>query len=52
MGISNRIHWSDLEDPAKFEGSEDERVDFYRTTRDRVSEHVQHWLAEQGLGNL
>lgn len=48
LGVSQRIHWNDLEDPAAYEGSDEERLQVFRTVRDQIDNHVQAWLAEQG----
>jgi arsenate reductase (thioredoxin) len=45
MGIQNRLHWS-LDDPAKFEGSEAEKLTKFRQVRDQIDILVQNWLAE------
>ena len=45
-GARNRLHWS-FEDPAQAEGSEQERLEVFRSVRDRIRDRVQ---AE--LGNL
>lgn len=49
LGVSNRIHWDDLEDPAAFAGSDEETMQLFRQSRDRIAEHVRGWLAEQGV---
>lgn len=43
-GVSQRLHWS-FEDPAKFEGSEEERLAKFRAVRDQIQHRVQEWLA-------
>jgi arsenate reductase (thioredoxin) len=42
-GAKNRLHWS-LEDPSRAEGSEEERLEFFRSVRDRIGEHIQREL--------
>lgn len=49
LGVSNRLHWNDLDDPAAFDGSDEETVQQFRQTRDQIAEHVRDWLAEQGV---
>ncbi len=44
-GVSNRMHWS-FEDPAAFEGSDEERLDKFRQIRDQIEQEVKLWLAE------
>jgi arsenate reductase len=44
-GVSHRLHW-DLEDPAAFEGSEEETRQKFREIRDRVSERIKAWIRE------
>lgn len=48
LGVSHRIHWNDLEDPVAYAGSDEERLQVFRTVRDQIDNHVQAWLAEQG----
>jgi len=43
-GVSQRLHWS-FEDPAKFEGSEEERLAKFRAVRDQIQRRVQEWVA-------
>jgi arsenate reductase len=43
-GVSQRLHWS-FEDPAKFEGSEEERLAKFREVRDQIQRRVQEWVA-------
>lgn len=47
LGVSNRIHWDDLDDPAAFEGSEAETLRMFREVRDRIDAHVRDFIAEQ-----
>lgn len=44
----NHIHWS-FEDPAAFEGSEEETLLKFRQIRDQIEEKICSWLAEQGI---
>ncbi|HML15939.1 MAG TPA: arsenate reductase ArsC [Bryobacteraceae bacterium] len=43
-GPAQRIHWS-LEDPAAFQGSDDERLEKFREIRDRIGEKLREFLA-------
>ena len=47
-GISNRMHWS-FEDPAAFEGSEEENLAKFRQIRDQIEEKINSWLKEESL---
>lgn len=47
LGVSNRIHWADLDDPATFEGDDEETMQVFREVRDRIDAHVRHFIAEQ-----
>lgn len=47
-GISNRMHWS-FEDPAAFEGSEEEKLAKFRQIRDQIEEKIKSWLKEESL---
>jgi len=43
-GLSKRMHWS-FEDPAKFEGSEEEKLQKFRAVRDQIQARIREWLA-------
>jgi len=47
-GVNTRIHWS-FEDPAKFEGTEAEKLAKFREVRDLIEGKVATWAAEQRL---
>jgi arsenate reductase len=47
-GVNQRMHWS-FEDPAAFEGTDDEKLAKFREIRDRIDERIQAWLEEQGI---
>lgn len=47
LGVSNRLHWDDLEDPAAFAGEVEETMQVFREVRDRVDAHVRRFIAEQ-----
>ena len=46
-GVGQREHWA-LEDPAAFEGSEEEKRLKFRDIRDQIEQRIQAWLAERG----
>ena len=45
-GVNTKIHWS-FEDPARFEGSELEKLARFREVRDLIEQRVNAWVAEQ-----
>jgi arsenate reductase len=45
-GIHTRLHWS-FEDPAKFQGSEEEKLAKFREVRDQIEERIRQWVVEQ-----
>ena len=45
-GVKTRMHWS-FEDPARFEGTEEERLAKFREVRDLIEQKIQAWVAEQ-----
>lgn len=47
-GVNVRMHWS-FEDPAKFEGSKEERLAKFREVRDLIQNKIKEWVAEQRL---
>ena len=48
LGVSQHIHWP-LEDPAKFEGSDEAKLAKFREIRDQITSLIQQWLIEQGI---
>jgi len=46
-GMSTRMHWH-FEDPAAFEGPEEEKLALFRQVRDQIKARIQSWLDEQG----
>ncbi len=44
-GIAKRLHWP-FEDPASYEGSEEEKLAKFREVRDKIEEKIKSWLAE------
>ncbi|MBU2609495.1 MAG: arsenate reductase ArsC [Chloroflexi bacterium] len=47
-GVNHRLHWS-FEDPALFEGGEEEKLAKFRQVRDQIQEKVRAWLNEMGV---
>ena len=45
-GVSHHLHWL-FEDPAAFEGSEEERLAKFREVCDQIERKVRDWVAEQ-----
>ena len=45
-GMGQKLHW-DIEDPVKFTGSEQEKLNKFREIRDLVKQKVQEWLISQ-----
>ena len=41
------LHW-EFEDPAAFDGSEEEKLEKFRQIRDQVDQKIQDWLEELG----
>jgi arsenate reductase len=44
-GMGTRLHWP-FEDPAAFEGPEEEKLAIFRKTRDQIKDKIQNWLEE------
>lgn len=42
------MHWS-FEDPAAFEGTEDEKLAKFREIRDQIDGRIKAWLEEQDI---
>jgi len=47
-GVSVRLHWP-FEDPAHFEGSDEEKAARFREVRDQIDARVRAWLTEQDI---
>ncbi len=45
-GVNQRLHWS-FEDPAAFEGSEEEKLAKFREVRNQIEQKVKDWAAVQ-----
>ena len=48
LNMGKHEHWP-FDDPAKFQGSEEAKLEFTRQIRDQIGEHILHWLNEQGI---
>ncbi len=48
-GAAQRLHWS-LPDPAAAEGTEDERLEVFRSVRDRLRHHIKGELVNGKRG--
>ncbi|HJX39737.1 MAG TPA: arsenate reductase ArsC, partial [Anaerolineae bacterium] len=42
-GMGQRLHWA-FEDPAAFEGAEEEKLEKFREVRDQIDERIKQWL--------
>jgi arsenate reductase len=48
-GMGTRLHWP-FDDPAKFEGSDEQKLQKFREVRDQIDQKVQEWALEvQGV---
>jgi arsenate reductase len=47
-GVSHRLHWT-LEDPARFEGNDQQKMEKFREIRDLIDAKVKSWLLQQGI---
>lgn len=48
LSMGKHEHWP-FEDPARFEGSDEERLDFTRAVRDRMDQRIRQWLADMNI---
>jgi len=46
LSVNTRMHWS-FEDPAKFDGTEAEKLAKFREVRDLIENKVRGWVAKQ-----
>lgn len=44
-GVVNRLHWP-FDDPAAFEGSEEDKTAFFKKIRDQIETKIKSWLKE------
>jgi arsenate reductase len=47
-GMGRRLHWG-FEDPAKFEGTEEEKLNKFREIRDLIDNKIREWVSSQSL---
>lgn len=47
-GVNKRMHWS-FEDPAAFQGTDEQKLEKFRQIRDLIDKKIRYWLAEQGV---
>ncbi len=47
-GVSSRLFWP-MEDPAAFQGTEEEKLAKFREVRDQINEKIKEWLKERGI---
>jgi len=45
-GVNKRMHWS-FQDPAAFEGTEEDKLAKFREVRDLIEGKIKEWLPEQ-----
>lgn len=45
-GMGTRMHWP-FEDPAAFQGPEDQKMDKFREVRDKIKVKIESWLTEE-----
>ena len=44
-GMGTRIHWP-FEDPAAFQGTDEEKTEKFREVRNQIEEKIKGWIAE------
>ena len=44
-GVKYRLHWK-FDDPAAFEGTDEEKLKEFRRIRDQIDEQIKTWVAE------
>jgi arsenate reductase len=42
-GVNHRLHWS-FEDPAAFDGADNEKLEKFRQVRDQIEQKVKSWI--------
>ena len=47
-GVNTKMHWS-FEGPARFQGTEEERLAKFREVRDLIKKKLREWVAEQNV---
>ena len=48
LSMGQHEHWP-FEDPAKFQGSETEKLELTRRVRDQIEQRILQWLEEQNI---
>ena len=48
LGMGQHEHWP-FDDPAKFQGSDAERLEFVRGLRDQIDQRIRQWLETQNI---
>ena len=48
VGVRNRLHWS-FEDPARFVGTDEQKLAKFRHVRDLIDVRIKGWLAGQKI---
>jgi arsenate reductase len=47
-GVGTRLYWP-FDDPAEFQGSEEEKLAKIREVRDQIEQRIKDWLKERGI---
>lgn len=47
-GVSQRLNWY-FEDPATFQGSDDEKLQKFRQVRDQIDQRIKTWLKDMAI---
>jgi arsenate reductase len=48
LNMGKHEHWP-FDDPAKFEGSNAERLEFTRKVRDQIEQQIRQWIADKNI---
>jgi arsenate reductase (thioredoxin) len=48
LNMGRHEHWP-FEDPAKYQGSDEEKLEFTRQVRDQIDQSILQWLKGQGI---
>ena len=48
LNMGKHEHWP-FDDPAKFQGSDTDRLEFTRRVRDKIDQRILQWLEEQNI---
>jgi arsenate reductase len=49
-GVEQRLHRA-FDDPAAFEGTDEEKLQVFRAVRDQIDQRIRAWLTEQAMIN-